>query len=183
MQRLSRSQPTTPWIASPAVAFLNDSINGTWNIFEFGSGASTAWYARRAGNVESVENNAEWHRQVSQQLADSGVTNCLLTWLDSSEEFPGYLERFDNDSFDLIVVDGHEPWPGHRLECLKVARTKVKPGGLILLDDSDRPEYRGADELVPGWAVERFIAVKPFPFAAVETSIFRRPFDPANRNT
>ncbi len=177
-QRVSRHQPTTPWLASSAVAFLDESIQATWNVFEFGSGASTAWYAQRAGTVESVENNPEWHRQVSEQLAHAGVENCTLTWLDSSRDFPSYLEQYSDDSFDLVVVDGYEARSGHRIECLKVAKSKTKPGGLIVLDDSDRLEYRAADDILMGWTVRRFISVKPFPLASVETSVFIRPLEP-----
>jgi predicted O-methyltransferase YrrM len=175
MMRVSHKQPESPWLAPSAVAFLDETIQPTWNVFEFGSGASTAWFAQRVNMIESVENDAEWHHQVEERLQREGVCNCKLTWFESSEAFPEYLETLPDASLDLAIVDGHEAWPGHRLECLKVARTKVKPGGLMVLDDSDRPEYRTADDLLPGWTAHRFVGVKPFPLATIETSIFVRP--------
>jgi hypothetical protein len=50
----------------------------------------------------------------------------------------------------------------------------VRPGGYIVLDDSDGAPYRGADQLLKGWAVKRFVGLKHFPLMAIETSIYRR---------
>jgi hypothetical protein len=52
---------------------------------------------------------------------------------------------------------------------------KVKPGGLLLLDDSDRPGYAAAYELLAGWKERRFVGVKDEWPEACETTIFRRP--------
>jgi hypothetical protein len=44
-----------------------------------------------------------------------------------------------------------------------------------MLDDSDRPAYAGADELLPGWKRRRFAGVKDEWPQAVETAIYRKP--------
>ena len=49
----------------------------------------------------------------------------------------------------------------------------VKPGGYLLLDDSDR--YVTAADLLPGWPTEHFVGVKPRPLIATSTSLYRRP--------
>ena len=41
-------------------------------------------------------------------------------------------------SLDLVVVDGRA-----RVECARRAMPKVKPGGLLLLDDTSRERYAG----------------------------------------
>src|SRR5262245_31612510 len=44
-------------------------------VFEYGAGASTAWLARRAGEVHSVEHDVEWAERVRELLGDAtGVT-------------------------------------------------------------------------------------------------------------
>lgn len=178
-QRLVKRQTEVPWMAPAAVSYLDSVIQPSWTIFEFGSGASTAWYAKRARSITSVENNREWFNQVSARMSLEGVNNCKLELLETPEAFPVFIEKFDDDAFDLVIVDGSEPRPGHRLECLAAARPKVKPGGMIVLDDSDRVEYRRADDELANWPVMRFVDVKPFPLAAVETSVYCRPTVPS----
>ena len=51
---------------------------------------------------------------------------------------------------------------------------KVRPGGFLLLDDSDRPGYAEAFELLDGWRERRFTGVKDEWPEACETTIFRR---------
>lgn len=180
LQRLTHRRAEVPWMAPSAVGYLDRVIQPAWTVFEFGSGASTAWYAKRARSIISVEHNPEWFRQVSLRMVDENVKNCRLEFLESPEEFTSAIERFEDDAFDLVIVDGSEAWPGHRLDCLAAAKSKVKPGGLIVLDDSDRATYRAADDVLAAWLVKRFVDVKPMPLAAVETSIFARPLNPAN---
>jgi hypothetical protein len=62
-----------------------------------------------------------------------------------------------------------------RIDALRPARELVRPGGLLLLDDSDRPGYAEAYELLAGWRERRFTGVKDEWPEACETAIFRRP--------
>ena len=61
------------------------------------------------------------------------------------------------------------------MDCVVAARSLVKPGGYLLLDDSDRPEYLEADHMLPGWGLRRVVGVRQFPLAATETTIYKRP--------
>jgi hypothetical protein len=58
---------------------------------------------------------------------------------------------------------------------LKPATKKVTPGGYLLLDDSDRPGYAEAFDLLGAWRFRKFVGVKDEWPAACETGIFRRP--------
>ena len=61
-----------------------------------------------------------------------------------------------------------------RIDCLHPATSKVRPGGYLLLDDSDRPGYAEAFELLASWRFRRFVGVKDGWPEACETGIFRR---------
>ena len=61
-----------------------------------------------------------------------------------------------------------------RIDCLNPAMKKVRPGGYLLLDDSDRPGYAQAYGLLAGWRVRRFTGIKDEWPEACETTIFRR---------
>ena len=60
--------------------------------------------------------------------------------------------RCEDEAFDLVVVDFLESPEADRVDAVRVGRTKVRPGGYLLLDDSDRPAYAEAFELLDGLA-------------------------------
>ena len=66
-----------------------------------------------------------------------------------------------------------------RIDCLDPATHKVRAGGYLLLDDSDRPGYAAAFELLAGWRFHRFVGVKDGWPETCETGIFTRPSPPA----
>jgi len=162
-----------PWIAPEAVRRLDRLAEPGWRVLEFGAGDSTHWFAARAASVVSVETDRAWHARVAQDLASSRLDNCELL-LRARGDVAAVARDFPDDHFDLIVVDCAESAPGERIDCVRAAAGEVRPGGYLLLDDSDRPAYRGADEVLAGWAVARFVGMKPRPLAAVETSLYRR---------
>ena len=57
-----------PWYNYPLITFLQSYIKPSMNIFEFGTGCSTIFYAQKLCNVFGVECNAEWITKV-QELA------------------------------------------------------------------------------------------------------------------
>src|SRR5881392_3049736 len=54
-----------PWITYPALRFLEPRIRKSFKVFEFGSGLSTLWWAKRVSKVVSVEHDKDWHDLVA----------------------------------------------------------------------------------------------------------------------
>ena len=53
-------------------------------------------------------------------------------------DFANYADAIDKfELFDLIIIDGRV-----RLDCLKKAKSHLKEGGMILLDNSNRKRYQ-----------------------------------------
>jgi SAM-dependent methyltransferase len=173
--RASRGRtPERPWIVPAAIGWLRRRIRSDWSILELGSGRSTAWFARRAGSVLSFEDNEYWYPRTKQRLERDGLSNVDLR-LRPIEDFPSEVAGLPDASFDLVVVDFLEAPEVTRVDCIGPARKKVKPGGYLLLDDSDRPGYAPAYELLAGWRERRFTGIKDEWPEACETAIFRRP--------
>jgi predicted O-methyltransferase YrrM len=176
LDRVLHLADDNPWIAPEAVSFLKATIKEDWKIFEFGSGWSTLFYASRAGSVISLEHDPAWYDRIGARITTGGISNCDLRLVEL-DGFPNTIKAFKDDSFNLIVVDCDEWKDGEgRLSCIAAAKPKVLPGGYLMVDDSDRPEYQEAEALLSGWKKERIVGVKPFPLHAVETTLFRRPF-------
>ena len=171
--RLGR-RPERPWIVPAAIGWLGRRMRRDWRVLELGSGRSTVWLAQRAASVLAFEDNEQWLQRARGLLAAAGLANVDLRGL-PVERFVEEVEALEEASYDLVVVDFLESPLADRVDAVRAARSKVRPGGYLLLDDSDRPAYAEADEVLAGWRRRRFAGVKDGWPQAVETTIFRRP--------
>lgn len=154
-------------------------------VFEYGSGASTLWLARRADEVHSVEHHREFGEMMTGELAGLGhVTLRVIEPVVSSHpvvpsgkeghgglDFAGYVAAIDqvDGDFDLVVVDGRA-----REACLARALSRLADGGIIVFDNSLRRRYRKAIE-ASGLVEQRFFGLTPtLPYPEC-TSLLRRP--------
>lgn len=137
-----RIWPDTPWLTPGAIRLIKKHVNRHTNVFEFGSGQSTVWFAKRVKNVFSVENSHEWFKIITNKLPE-GDSNVQLYFEDTTDgRYDNYVNRildFEDDFFDLVLVDGRQ-----RVACIKNSIKKIKIGGILVLDDSQRPRYREA---------------------------------------
>lgn len=121
-------------------------------VFEWGSGGSTVWWAKRSGFFVSVENHPVWYAKVKAALKEHGVEDKCEHLLrpKGRNGFASYVSAIDPyESFDIVFVDGRE-----RAACLKRAVKKVKSGGYVVLDNPDtHPPPRG---LFKGWELYQF---------------------------
>ncbi len=117
-----------PWYTYPAIEYLETLALSDCTVFEYGSGNSSRYWAGRARTVTSVEDSPQWHAQV---LADALPNQTLLLRADRD----GYVGAVAQDGilYDVIVIDGN-----HRVECTQAAMARLQPGGMIVLDNSDR---------------------------------------------
>jgi Methyltransferase domain len=174
VRRLTATTQTGPWLAPPAVRWLDRTMQPSWSVFEFGSGTSTAWLASRCKSILSVEDDPEWHARTISLCEQRALSNYDVR-LCQCAAWIALLRSCPEDSFDLALVDGNDVPECSRLDCLRAASDRIRPNGFILLDDSDRDRYASADKILAGWAVRRFVGVKARPWLAVETSVFQRP--------
>ncbi len=166
--------PERPWIVPAAIGWLRRRVRRRWRVLELGAGRSTIWFARRAGQVLSLEDNEFWVEWTRRRLGEAGARNVELRQV-PIERLLAEIEGLPDDRFDLVVVDFLESPEVDRVGAVRRARTKVRPGGRLLLDDSDRPPYAPVDELLSGWRRRRFVGVKDGWPEVCETTILRRP--------
>jgi hypothetical protein len=50
-----------PWFTYPSILFLNERLTKTMNLFEYGTGNSTLYFASRVQQVISVEHDQRWY--------------------------------------------------------------------------------------------------------------------------
>ena len=125
---LFNRRPQVPWISYDAQKVLARHLSPNSRVLEFGSGMSTLWYAERAGEVLSIESDAEWFAAVKPTLPANAAIKLAGTRAE-------YL-TFPGQPYDLIMVDGHS-----RNACIAAALPFLAPGGVLYLDNSDRERY------------------------------------------
>lgn len=138
-----RAHPETPVFVANAVVLLNAWLRPTDRGFEWGSGRSTTWIAKRLAHLTSVEHDPAWHARVSEDLAKGGLADKvdyrLVPAPGGQLEEPrdhAYAAAIDDlpaASLDFVLVDGQM-----RLRCVEKAIDKVKPSGLLVLDGANR---------------------------------------------
>jgi len=151
-----------PWMNYAVIAFLERRLNKTLSVFEYGSGYSTLFYARRVRNVISVEYDQAWIASIGPRLPPNA--NVLFVPDDVDGDYCRAIAR-SGDSFDVVVVDGKD-----RENCVKQSMQALSSRGVIVLDDSQRAKYAPAISYAQdnGYLTVDFEGLKP-----TESSWFR----------
>lgn len=148
-----------PWWTLGAIDEVDEFLarRPAARVFEYGSGASTIWLAKRAKEVFSVEHDEGWFPVVHEKLkafpnahlhlvpadepaqSDPAYASTKPGWV--GRTFRSYVHALDevDGEFDVIVVDGRA-----RPACLPHAVKRLAEGGLVVFDNSRRPQYRSA---------------------------------------
>jgi hypothetical protein len=131
-------RPELPWLGYRAIRHLEGLLEPDWKVLEFGSGMSTLWFAKRCHTVVSIEDNEQWYLKVSEILEEHGATNVEYK-LKNAKEYHK-LDEYMDGYFDFILIDGAE-----RDKCAKSALPKIREGGYIYLDNTDKVDDRSGD--------------------------------------
>jgi len=146
-----------PWYNYGAINWVTKYINKKMNVFEYGSGGSTLFYSKQAAELVSVEHDKLWYDMVSKFVENEKNTTVILVEPEQIEEnkeckyrshtfaqyrdfsFENYvrtIDKYPDGYFDLISIDGR-----CRPMCLEHSIKKVKQGGWIIFDNSERLHY------------------------------------------
>ena len=117
----------TPWLTYGATAFLSQFDYSTKRVFEWGAGASSAYWARRALEVLSVEHDPEWIAKVRPGLPE----NARVIHETDPERYSRAIERTGRP-FDVISIDGL-----FRRDCAQLAVRHLAAGGILVFDNSE----------------------------------------------
>lgn len=128
-------------------------------VFEWGSGASTIWLARRSGSVVTVEHDVRFADTVRALVPPGAQVDVRMIPLPeqprphsappgpTAQMVPGepavwpYVSAIDEvgGTFDVIVVDGRA-----RERCLVHAMPHLAAGGILVFDNVEQRRYRDA---------------------------------------
>lgn len=119
-----------PWMTYSALFQLEQFDFSVADIFEWGGGFSSLYWARRCKSLNTVEHDPEWVAFVrDRNLANLTCHNIPL------ERYAEYIDNF-TQKFDVIIVDGYI-LDGMRMKCAEHALNRLHEGGVIIVDNSD----------------------------------------------
>jgi len=157
-----------PWMSYPLIDFIKPRLKKTFDIFEYGCGNSTLFFAHYVRSVTSVEHDENWVKSIAKRAPEN------VTLLIRPLEYGGdYCKSCtgQNMQYDIIVIDGRD-----RVNCVKqvLSQNKLKEDGVIIFDNSDRTGYREAYSqlLDSGYKRIDFFGIGPIVQIKTCTSIF-----------
>lgn len=125
-----------PWYTK---SFLDELV--TWDlkdkvVCEYGGGASTVWWNRKAKFVFTVESNEQYYQALTKSLNHES----LIMFTPDKYNYMNWAygaNKSHDTKFDIIIIDG-EPieW---RDDCVKPALDCLKPGGHLIIDNWLQP--------------------------------------------
>jgi predicted O-methyltransferase YrrM len=128
-----------PWYTCECICFLRNLNVKHYDVFEWGGGCSTVWYAHNCKSVTTIETSKEWADEIVTYLDNTKKTNYSIKVVDvppsanspcdNMNQYLSYIAELDQ-KFDLIVVDG-----SYRNDALLISEKFVKNGGYIIYDN------------------------------------------------
>jgi len=155
-----------PWVTYSFIDFIKPRLHKNLSIFEFGSGSSTLFYAKYVKRVVSVEHDEAWYNKIVKNKAKNA--EMIFSKLEPGGEYSKKAAALA-ELFDIIIVDGRD-----RVNCCMNSVAALTPAGVIVLDDSERPEYDKARAFLKeaGFKELSFSGISPGLFYLKATSVF-----------
>lgn len=181
-----------PLITFKARLWLESYLKPDMAVFEYGSGNSTIYLSIRVKKLVSVEHDKVWHRRILNKFSEDKILNCEYLLIEpeklvskkynsnnyvslgteyvgmSFERYVKSIDKFMDKSFDLVIIDGRA-----RSSCITHALKKIRPGGYLMLDDSERERYYKATSLLGNYKRMDFCGIAPCSMELKQTSVWR----------
>jgi hypothetical protein len=168
MQSIDRNGNPIPWCTYSFINFIGERLNLNQNIFEFGSGNSTLWYAKKVKSILAVEHDNEWIKQIRPKLPENA--KILFKELDSNGEYAKAASN-SGENYDIIIIDGRD-----RNNCVYQSIKVLNEAGVIVFDNSQIAEYAESLQFLKNEGFKRidFKGLCPTVAHINTTSIFYR---------
>lgn len=154
-----------PWLNYAAIRFLEGKTGSGLQVFEYGAGNSSMWWATRVSSVVSCEHDSGWGERVRSKLPANAE---LVRYPMESEDYVSAAMEW-GAAFDVIVIDGVR-----RAECASYAQVALTPGGVIVLDNSDTNPDAAKVMEEGGYKRIDFWGLAPATVRFTQTSVFYR---------
>ena len=191
LARKSPIEMSLPWMSWRAVDYLRTAVRPGSRVFEWGGGGSTRFFVRRGCDVTTVESSAEWKQAIEAAVrADQGLPGggaLQVRLIPAETRDPKAVRDYiravhDGAPWDIVLVDGLEEEYLNRIDCIKEVAAGgasgsgvLREGGMVILDDAWRTQYRVVPDLLKGWRRLRFRSLGPARLGVTQTDVYFPP--------
>ncbi len=170
--KYQKDHPNEPWLCPDAIKILNVLSSYFSNGLEYGSGRSTSYFAPFFEKYVSIEHEEDWYQNVKEKIADLPQVEYYLVKPENEapqqhlsseeqvfftkEEYPisdevftsytNFILSYEDGYFDFILIDGRA-----RRTCALNSIEKLKSGGILILDNSERKRYQKVHQALRSW--------------------------------
>lgn len=149
-----------PWLTEGANELLETFFraNNNTHVLEVGMGASTVWLAKRCRLFTSIEHDRSWFTSTMLKLLGNRIVDTIaipegfsvpvngMELFNVDRPYNIIIDRKPDEYFDLVLIDGRD-----RAKCIRSAIPKLRAGGWLILDNSEREYYQPGIDLMKDW--------------------------------
>jgi hypothetical protein len=133
-QSVDKNGNPLPWCTYPFIYFIEPRLHKQIDVFEFGCGNSTLWYALRVKSIKAVEHEEGWVKLMQAKLPANAQV--IFRKLEEGDTYVNEVRRGSN-KYHIIIVDGR-----NRNKSAENSIGQLTDDGIIVWDNSDRPQYQ-----------------------------------------
>jgi precorrin-6B methylase 2 len=169
-----------PWITIKAKLWLDKILRPDMILYEFGSGMSTLYFSTKVKTIISIEHDKNWYSKIKDKLKNNQIDNCeyylkepeyvntqyskkiKAKYISNLTKYQGFhfrdyiesINRYSDQFFDLVFIDGRA-----RIGCILHSIKKIKPGGYLVLDNSDEKKYKLVHKILKSYEKRNFFGI------------------------
>lgn len=147
-EQFEKLNPDLPWFVPESTLYIEWLLKPDFVWFEWWSWRSTIWFAKRVKHITSIESRKSWYVLISDKINEEklqdkisyNLAEVINEYWFTTKDIILYTSKIDSivdKSLDFVIVDGL-----FRVECIKRCLSKIRPGGIIIFDNSDLPEFK-----------------------------------------
>lgn len=124
--------PNAPWLTPDMIKILDSCLRSSDIGMELGSGRSTLWFAKRIAHLTSIEHDESFYHRTFRALDEAGIRNVDYRLCQAEVDYLSSIAEREEASLDFALIDGK-----HRAKCVLFILSKLKPGALLVVDNSE----------------------------------------------
>lgn len=131
-----------PWLTESAIMCLEKILRPDLCVLETGMGESTIYFRQKCEMVISIEHDEAWYNKITERL----LKPSFFTLFRADRPYNNIIDALPNNSFAIILIDGRD-----RVKCIQSSIPKLKSGGWLIVDNSEREYYKPGIDLMKDW--------------------------------
>lgn len=124
------------WCTYSFLYFIEPRLKNYFQIFEYGCGNSTIWYANKVKSIKSVEHDSDWLNKIKHKMP----SNSVIVY--RNLEYDGDYSKeigIDGTKYHIAIIDGRD-----RNNSMLNALNHLTHDGVIVFDNTHLKQYQSS---------------------------------------